>query len=82
MLIGVIVGTYSSLFVATPIVVDSLSNDQLNEDKAKVVAEKKTGFDAVPADFTTAEPTTPEEFAAQTKKEKKDKKPLIRPSQS
>ncbi|MGA0556400.1 protein translocase subunit SecDF [Larkinella sp. VNQ87] len=31
MLIGVIVGTYSSLFVATPIVVDALSRDQLNE---------------------------------------------------
>ncbi|RRB04628.1 protein translocase subunit SecDF [Larkinella rosea] len=30
MLIGVIVGTYSSLFVATPIVVDALSRDQLN----------------------------------------------------
>ncbi|WP_266368575.1 protein translocase subunit SecDF [Tellurirhabdus rosea] len=31
MLIGVIVGTYSSLFVATPIVVDALSRDQDNE---------------------------------------------------
>ncbi|RAK02225.1 SecD/SecF fusion protein [Larkinella arboricola] len=31
MLIGVIVGTYSSLFVATPIVVDALSKDQLND---------------------------------------------------
>ena len=82
MLIGVIVGTYSSLFVATPIVVDSLSRDQekgeLN-DKPDVV-EKKTGFDAVPADFTGATPATPAEFSA--KKEKKDKKPLIRPSQS
>jgi SecD/SecF fusion protein len=34
MLIGVIVGTYSSLFVATPIVVDALSRDQLNEATA------------------------------------------------
>ncbi|WP_128546533.1 protein translocase subunit SecDF [Larkinella soli] len=34
MLIGVIVGTYSSLFVATPIVVDSLSRDQLAETPA------------------------------------------------
>ncbi|GAB3266415.1 protein translocase subunit SecDF [Larkinella harenae] len=31
MLIGVIVGTYSSLFVATPIVVDALNKDQLND---------------------------------------------------
>ncbi|MBC7570503.1 MAG: protein translocase subunit SecDF [Spirosoma sp.] len=83
MLIGVIVGTYSSLFVATPIVVDSLSRDKANEDTAVTTAkvEKKTGFDAVPTDFTDANPATPEEFTA-TKKEKKDKKPLIRPSQS
>ena len=82
MLIGVIVGTYSSLFVATPIVVDSLSRDQENETITPTViaAEKKTGFDAIPADFTSAAPATPEEFTA--KKEKKDKKPLIRPSQS
>lgn len=80
MLIGVIVGTYSSLFVATPIVVDSLSRDQEKDDAVATVAEKKTGFDAIPADFTTKEVTTPEEFTA--KKEKKDKKPLIRPSQS
>ena len=39
-----------------------------------------TGFAAIPADFTTAAPATPEEFTA--KKENKDKKPLIRPSQS
>jgi SecD/SecF fusion protein len=81
MLIGVIVGTYSSLFVATPIVVDSLSRDQANEDQTSTARlEKKTGFDAIPSDFTTAAPATPEEFTA--KKEKKDKKPLIRPSQS
>ena len=82
MLIGVIVGTYSSLFVATPIVVDSLSRDQ-EKDAAiplTAVVEKKTGFDAVPTDFTSAAPATPEEFTA--KKEKKEKKPLIRPSQS
>ena len=82
MLIGVIVGTYSSLFVATPIVVDSLSRDQAKgelDDKPAVV-EKKTGFDAVPTDFTGAAPATPAEFT--NKKEKKDKKPLIRPSQS
>lgn len=80
MLIGVIVGTYSSLFVATPIVVDALSRDQEKDAVIPAIAEKKTGFDAVPADFTTKAPATPEEFTA--KKEKKDKKPLIRPSQS
>ena len=83
MLIGVIVGTYSSLFVATPIVVDSLSRDQEKGENLSdkvAVAEKKTGFDAVPVDFTSAAPATPSEFT--TKKEKKDKKPLIRPSQS
>lgn len=80
MLIGVIVGTYSSLFVATPIVVDALSRDQDKESGTPAAAEKKTGFDAVPADFTTKDTATPEEFTA--KKEKKDKKPLIRPSQS
>lgn len=80
MLIGVIVGTYSSLFVATPIVVDSLSRDQEKEAVVPAIAEKKVGFDAIPADFTSAAPATPEEFTA--KKEKKEKKPLIRPSQS
>ena len=65
MLIGVIVGTYSSLFVATPIVVDSLSRDQVSEDAVKpVVAEKKVGYDAVPTEFTSAETATPEEFTA------------------
>ena len=82
MLIGVIVGTYSSLFVATPIVVDSLSRDQEKDSSTATIAtvEKKTGFDAIPADFTSAAPAaTPDEFTA--KKEKKDKKPLIKPSQ-
>ncbi|QMW02058.1 protein translocase subunit SecDF [Spirosoma foliorum] len=80
MLIGVVVGTYSSLFVATPIVVDALSRDQEKEVITPTISDKKTGFDAIPADFTTAAPATPEEFTA--KKEKKEKKPLIRPSQS
>jgi SecD/SecF fusion protein len=81
MLIGVIVGTYSSLFVATPIVVDSLSRDQEKDaGTPSAPVEKKTGFDAVPADFTTSDPGTPDEFLA--KKEKKVKTPLIRPSQS
>ena len=81
MLIGVIVGTYSSLFVATPIVVDSLSRDQEKDDEIKVISpEKKVGYDAVPTEFTSAAPaTTPEEFTA--KKEKREKKPLIKPSQ-
>ncbi|WP_234735098.1 protein translocase subunit SecDF [Tellurirhabdus bombi] len=34
MLLGVIVGTYSSLFVATPIVVDTLTRDQIAETPA------------------------------------------------
>ena len=81
MLIGVIVGTYSSLFVATPIVVDSLSRDQANDDVVKPISpEKKVGYDAVPTEFTGVNTATPEEFTA--KKEKKEKKPLIRPSQS
>jgi SecD/SecF fusion protein len=81
MLIGVIVGTYSSLFVATPIVVDALSRDQEKDSNTpSAPVEKKTGFDAIPADFTTADPSTPDEFVA--KKEKKVKTPLIRPSQS
>ncbi|WP_420146795.1 protein translocase subunit SecDF [Spirosoma sp.] len=80
MLIGVVFGTYSSLFVATPIVVDALSRDQEQDAAIPAIAEKKTGFDAIPADFTTKAPATPEEFTA--KKEKKEKKPLIRPSQS
>ena len=40
MLIGVIVGTYSSLFVATPIVVDSLTREQATEDASPVVKAK------------------------------------------
>ncbi|QIP11347.1 protein translocase subunit SecDF [Spirosoma aureum] len=81
MLIGVIVGTYSSLFVATPIVVDALSRDQEKDNGTPTATiEKKTGFDAIPSDFTSAAPATPEEFTA--KKEKKVKTPLIRPSQS
>ncbi|GAB3642022.1 protein translocase subunit SecDF [Spirosoma arcticum] len=81
MLIGVIVGTYSSLFVATPIVVDSLSRDQEKDDVVKPVSpEKKVGYDAVPTEFTGVNTAAPEEFTA--KKERKEKKPLIRPSQS
>lgn len=81
MLIGVIVGTYSSLFVATPIVVDALSREVANETPAAAVAEKKTGFDAVPTDFTDNVANTPEEFTGKGKKEKKTKTPIIKPSQ-
>ena len=78
MLIGVIVGTYSSLFVATPIVVDSLSRDQANDKVIKSISpEKKISYDAVPTEFTSAESATPKAFTA-----RRDKKPLIRPSQS
>lgn len=80
MLIGVIVGTYSSLFVATPIVVDALNRSNLNEENKPTTP--KTGYSAIPADFPdTVE--TPDEFQ-QTPggKEKKPKAPLpIKPSQ-
>lgn len=77
MLIGVIVGTYSSLFVATPIVVDTLTKDQ---DKPTTSGGTPARVDTVPADFTDSNVQTPEEFTA--KKEKKAKTPLIRPSQA
>ncbi len=77
MLIGVIVGTYSSLFVATPIVVDSLSRETSKEPVLAAVPDKKMAYTAVPSDFTDA---TPDELAP--KKEKKAKKaPLIKPGQ-
>jgi SecD/SecF fusion protein len=81
MLIGVIVGTYSSLFVATPIVVDSLSRTNLEEEKKAAVP--KTGYSAIPADFTDAEASTPEEFqqTASAKEKKAKTPPPIKPSQ-
>jgi len=82
MLIGVIVGTYSSLFVATPIVVDTLSKDTLDADKPVSSVAPKTGYSAIPADFTDKEAETPEEFSqTAAAKEKKVKTPLIKPSQ-
>ncbi len=82
MLIGVIVGTYSSLFVATPIVVDTLSKDTLDADKPATSVAPKTGYSAIPADFTDKEAATPEEFSqTAAAKEKKAKTPLIKPSQ-
>lgn len=82
MLIGVIVGTYSSLFVATPIVVDTLSKDVLDADKPAASVAPKTGYSAIPADFTDKEVATPDEFSqTAAAKEKKVKTPLIKPSQ-
>jgi SecD/SecF fusion protein len=83
MLIGVIVGTYSSLFVATPIVVDNLSKEQ-EDDVNPVLADKtpKSEYLAVAADFTDKVAATPGEFEQTTAKPKKEKKaPLIKPSQ-
>ncbi|GAA4412478.1 protein translocase subunit SecDF [Nibrella viscosa] len=42
MLIGVIVGTYSSLFVATPIVVDAMTREQANETPPSAPVEPTT----------------------------------------
>ncbi|MBC8151524.1 MAG: protein translocase subunit SecDF [Bacteroidetes bacterium] len=79
MLVGVIVGTYSSLFVATPIVVDSLSREIEKEAIAPAFTEKKAGYEAIPADFTDTVASTPDELV--NKKEKKTKTPIIKPSQ-
>ncbi len=83
MLIGVIVGTYSSLFVATPIVVDALTREQNKPTKLLAETDKKdkTGYEAVPIDFTdNVALNAPVEEAA--KKEKREKKaPLIKPTQ-
>lgn len=68
MLIGVIVGTYSSLFVATPIVVDSLTQDQ---DKPSTPAAG------------TGPKVTPDPLAvAEGEPAVKVPKPKIRPSQA
>jgi SecD/SecF fusion protein len=69
MLIGVIVGTYSSLFVATPIVVDSLTNEQ---DKASTPPATGTG------PKVTADPLA----VAEGEPAVKVPKPKIRPSQA
>lgn len=80
MLIGVIVGTYSSLFVATPIVVDALSRDEAKDSGSGTPTAPEKRISTVPADFTDKVVATPEELTG--KKEKKTKTPLIRPSQS
>jgi SecD/SecF fusion protein len=35
MLIGIIIGTYSSLFIATPVLVDTISKDEKHEVEVK-----------------------------------------------
>ena len=35
MLIGIVVGTYSSLFIATPVLVDTISKDEKHEVEIK-----------------------------------------------
>lgn len=81
MLIGVIVGTYSSLFVATPIVVDTLTRDM---DKPGTPGSTSTArIDMIPSEFPEGDVQVPGEFGGSTaKKEKKVKTPLIRPSQA
>ncbi|TAH07564.1 MAG: protein translocase subunit SecDF [Runella slithyformis] len=88
MLIGVIVGTYSSLFVATPIVVDTLTREQ-EKDAAKPAEAKKV---AAPTRLISEFPDAPmggfnsgdqqvEMPAEEEEKPKKEKKaPLIKPS--
>ncbi|PQA58187.1 protein translocase subunit SecDF [Siphonobacter curvatus] len=80
MLIGVIVGTYSSLFVATPIVVDFLTKDQEQKGAALEVAKVNKPADkfAVPSpeDFLI-EGEEPQAAAEKAKKEKKDR--IIKP---
>lgn len=84
MLIGVIVGTYSSLFVATPIVVDSLTRAQSKEetDEAKRPAPARliSDFPDTPRGGMQ-EIEMPQEEEQKEEKAKKEKKaPLIKPS--
>ncbi len=85
MLLGVIVGTYSSLFVATPIVVDSLTRAQAKSDALPADAKKEA-----PARLISDFPDTPrgglqqlempQEEAPEEKPKKEKKAPLIKPS--
>lgn len=45
LIIGVIVGTYSSLWIATPILID-FSRTKMREDKARIIAEEKAKAEA------------------------------------
>jgi len=83
MLLGVIVGTYSSLFVATPIVVDTLTRAQAKED-ALSSEVKKAPVERLISDFpdgprgAMSQIEMPSEEEPKPKKEKKA--PLIKPS--
>lgn len=85
MLLGVIVGTYSSLFVATPIVVDSLTRAQ--EKEAALPADaKKAAPERLISDFPDAprgglqQLDAPQEEEQEEKPKKEKKAPLIKPS--
>jgi SecD/SecF fusion protein len=88
MLIGVIVGTYSSLFVATPIVVDALTREQEKEANKPVEAKKVAAPTRLISDFPDAprgglgngdqQIEMPVEEEEKPKKEKKA--PLVKPS--
>jgi SecD/SecF fusion protein len=85
MLLGVIVGTYSSLFVATPIVVDSLTRAQ--EKEASLPADaKKAAPERLISDFPDAprgglqQLDAPQEEEQEEKPKKEKKAPLIKPS--
>lgn len=84
MLIGVIVGTYSSLFVATPIVVDSLTNEQAKDSTSPAAAKAKP-VDRLISDFPdtkgyVAGPSGGAPVAEEEKPKKEKKAPLIKPS--
>lgn len=85
MLLGVIVGTYSSLFVATPIVVDSLTRSQAKEDALPADAKKEAPTRLI-SDFPDTprgglqQLDMPQEEAPEEKPKKEKKAPLIKPS--
>ncbi|MFN4144827.1 MAG: protein translocase subunit SecDF [Runella sp.] len=84
MLIGIIVGTYSSLFVATPIVVDTLTREQAKEEANPNT--KKNAPERLIADFPDAprggmqQVEMPQEEETEQKPKKEKKAPLIKPS--
>ena len=87
MLIGVIVGTYSSLFVATPIVVDALTREQEKEAALPVEAKKVAASTRLISEFPDApnggfnSSNQQAEMPAEEEKPKKEKKaPLVKPS--
>ena len=87
MLIGVIVGTYSSLFVATPIVVDALTREQEKEATLPAEAKKVVSTrlisefpDAPVGGFTSSNQQQVEAPAEEEKPKKEKKAPLVKPS--